>query len=188
MKLQSRTAMWPAVCVIVLAGCDGSRDRQADLPVEAANFSLLDEEPSGARGVMETKAEFEGRENPGDWAEVVLLARIGGIDGEIWDPDRAAFMVVDTTYVEPEQKDEAPQHDADNCPFCRANKKKLLASTALVQIVDAAGDVPAVHAKRLLQVDVGQTVVLRGEARIDGLGNLAVRATGVFVPGRGAGS
>jgi hypothetical protein len=188
MKLHNLTASWPVIGLFLIAGCSGPWDSESADRGGSVEFTLLDEEPPGARGVLETRTDFEGRENPGDWADVVLVARIGGIEGEIWDPNRAAFMVIDTSYVEPETKDEAPQHDADNCPFCRANKKKLLASTALVQIVDAAGEVPAVHAKKLLQVDEGQTVVLRGQARIDGLGNLAVQASGVFLPGRGAGS
>ena len=76
---------------------------------------------------------------------------------------------------------ETPQHDAEACPFCRAEKKKQLASTALVQVVDAEGQVPAVDARKLLGLEEGQTIVVRGEAQIDGLGNLAVRAAGVYV-------
>ena len=51
----------------------------------------------------------------------------------------------------------------------------------IVEVVDAKGQVPAVDARKLLGLAEGQTVVVRGEARIDGLGNLAVRARGVHL-------
>ena len=87
----------------------------------------------------------------------------------------------DLPAAEHAESEETPQHDAENCPFCRAKKKKLLASTALVQVVDAQGSVPAVDARKLLGLEEGQIIVLRGEAQIDGLGNLAVRAARVYV-------
>jgi len=78
-------------------------------------------------------------------------------------------------------RDAFQANDADNCPFCRAKKAKLLASTALVQVVDAEGNVPAMDARKLLGLKEGRTIVVRGEAQIDGLGNLAVRAAGIYV-------
>jgi hypothetical protein len=130
---------------------------------------------------MEVKADLENREQPGAWSEVVLLARIGGSDGPTWDPDRAAFTVTDLSLAaEDAQAHESPQHDADSCPFCRARKKKRLAATAIVELVDE-DEVPPVDARKLLGVAEGQTVVLRGAARIDELGGLAVQARGVYV-------
>jgi hypothetical protein len=171
----------------LLAGCHGSSGLDASGGSRLPQFPLLEEQPSGSRGVIDTKADLESRENPDQWTEIVLAARIGGIEGETWDPNRAAFVVIDMSVVEPEQNHESPQHDADNCPFCRANRKKLLASTALVEIVDSTGRVLPVHAGKLLGVEEGQPIVLQGQGRIDGLGNLAVRATGVFLPAKGAG-
>ena len=189
MKVHQGFAVRATICALLtlLAGCYGSSGVNAPGSGRWPQFPLLEEQPPGSRGVIETKADLEARESPDQWTEIVLVARIGGIEGETWDPDRAAFVVVDLSVVEPEQTHESPQHDADNCPFCRANRKKLLASTALVEIVDSTGQVPPVHAGKLLGVEEGQTIVLQGEGRIDGLGNLAVRATGVFVPAKGAG-
>jgi hypothetical protein len=181
----TRWTVW--VVLAVVSGCQGSPSGDAKLDGNFMQDMLLEDEPPGARGVMDVKSELQNREDPGNWTDVVLVARIGGIEGETWDPKRAAFMVVDQSVVESEATHESPQHDADNCPFCRANRKKLLASTALVQIVDSSGQVPSMHARKLLGVEEGQTIVLQGKGRIDGLGNLAVRATGVFVPGKGAG-
>ncbi len=189
MKIHQSSTIHAPLCALLmlLAGCHGSSGVDFSGGGRRPQFPLLEEQPPGSRGVIETKSDLESRENPDQWTEIVLAARIGGIEGETWDPDRAAFGVMDLSRVEPEQTHDSSQHDADNCPFCRANRKKLLASTALVEIVDATGQVPPVHAGKLLGIEEGQAIVLRGEGRIDGLGNLAVRATGVFVPAEGAG-
>jgi hypothetical protein len=192
MKVHQQSTIHAILCTLLtlltlLAGCQGSSGVDASGGSRRSEFPLLEEQPSGARGVIEVKSDLESRENPDQWTEIVLAARIGGIEGETWDPDRAAFVVMDSSVVEPEPTHEPTQHDADNCPFCRANRKKLLASTALVEVVDSTGQVPPVHAGKLLGVEEGQAIVLQGQGRIDGLGNLAVRATGVFVPAKGAG-
>lgn len=171
-----------------LLGCQGSLGTDTPQAGTAPRFTLLEHEPSESRGVLEVRSDLEVRGTPDQWSEIVLVGRIGSIEGETWDPDRAAFVVVDRSYVEPEQTHDSPQHDADNCPFCRANRKKAFASSALVEILDADGQIPAMHAGRLLGVDEGQTVVLQGQGRIDALGNLAVRATGVYLPREGAGN
>jgi len=142
---------------------------------------MLTAEPPEARSVLDVKADLEARDRADQWAEVVLLARVGGGEGPTWDPNRAAFTVTDLSLAaEDAQPHASPQHDADSCPFCRANKKKRLAAAAIVELVDERG-VPPVDARKLLGLAEGQTVVLRGVARIDGLGGLAVQARGVYV-------
>lgn len=170
-----------------LLGCQDSPGTDVSQAGSTPQFTLLKEQPSGSRGVLEIRSDLEERETPDQWSEIVLVGRIGSIEGETWDPNRAAFVVLDRSYVEPEMTHDSPQHDADNCPFCRANRKKAFASSALVEILDADGQIPPIHAGRLLGVDEGQTVVLQGQGRIDALGNLAVRATGVYVPREGVG-
>jgi hypothetical protein len=143
---------------------------------------LLNDEPPGAQGLLEIRAELEKRDTSAQRAEVVLLARVGGAEGSTWDPACAAFTVTDLSLVpEGTETHGAPQHDADTCPFCRAKKKKRLAATALVQMVDAQGKVPAVDARKLLGLTESQTIVVCGEARIDGLGSLAVRARSLYL-------
>lgn len=180
------TQRWDAAAGLVLAGlllsgCDRPPVRgvaQVDGPAAAY---LLKDEPSGARGVLDIRTDLEGREKPDESVSVVLVARIGGVEGYTWDPNRAAFTVQDVPAAEHAESEQSPQHDAEDCPFCRAKKKKLLASTALVQVVDSQGKVPPVDARKLLGLEEGQTIVVRGQAQIDGLGNLAVRAAGVYV-------
>jgi len=177
---------WKSVAGFVLvgllsAGCERTSAPGEPDSGESAAVYLLTDEPPGARGVLEVRAELESNDQPGTAVDVVLVGRIGGVEGATWDPDRAAFSVQDLSAVEHAKVDEAPQHDADSCPYCREGKKKRLASTALVQVVDAQGNVPSVDARKLLGLEDGQTVVVRGTAQIDSLGNLTVRAAGVFV-------
>ncbi len=181
MNRRGDAAVALALAGLLLAGCSRSAIRNAGQADGLAAAFLLKEEPSGARNVLDIRAELEGREKRGGAIPVVLVARIGGVEGATWDPNRAAFTVQDVPAAGPAESDPPAQHDADNCPFCRAKKKQQLASTALVQVVDAQGQVPAVDARKLLGLEEGQTIVVRGEAQIDGLGNLAVRATGVYV-------
>lgn len=164
---------------LLLASCHRSAQRGA-VPADGAGAAyLLAAEPSGARSVLEIRADLEGRDQPAEAISVVMVGRVGGVDGLTWDPNRAAFVVRDVAIVEEEADEHA--HDADSCPFCRAKKKKLLASTALVQIVDAQGQVPAVDARKLLGLSEGLTIVVRGNAQLDGLGNVTVQAAGVYV-------
>ena len=169
-----------AISLILLVGCapappgNGAATREAEV-------QLLKEEPLGARGVLEIKEDLASREAPDQWTSVVLLARIGGIDDQTWDPNRAAFVVIDLSSVEEVSQHAATEHDSDQCPFCREKKRKLLESTAMVEIVDVSGEVPSVDAQTLLGLEQGQDIVVRGEARIDSLGSLTVRAAGIYL-------
>lgn len=183
MNRQSLLLGMVVTALFSLGGCrDPSEGVRGDADASpAATRFLLAEEPPKARNVLEVESELENREQPEQWAEVVLLARIGGGDGPTWDPDRAAFTVTDLSLsLEGAQTHESPQHDADSCPFCRAKKQKRLAATAIVELMDEDG-VPPVDARKLLGLAEGQTVVLLGVARIDGLGGLAVRCRGVYL-------
>ena len=185
MNLRLHSPSWSLTGVFLalaaLTSCqraDVGGNAQADA---AGAIYLLNEEPPGARGVLDIRADLEASETPEAPVDVTLVAHVGGVEGLTWDPARAAFLVLDLASVENAEPQEEHQHDADNCPFCRAKKKKLLASTALVQIVDPEGNVPAMDARKLLGLKEGQTVVVRGAAKIDALGNLAVRAAGIYV-------
>jgi hypothetical protein len=173
----------PAVLAGMLLSCPGCQptsDRGAAADGDGQAW-LLSDEPPAARGILEIKDELTGGETPDQWTEVVLLARVGGVGEHTWDPERAAFTVLDLSAVDDVSQHKSSDHDADQCPFCRAKERKLLECTAVVEIVDAAGQVPAVDARQLLGLKEGQDIVVRGRARIDSLGGLSVQADGVFV-------
>lgn len=164
-------------------GCQVASSTSVAAPEVDGKKYLLAAEPADARSVTEVRDALAASDTP---LETVVVGRVGGLSQPTWDPQRAAFMMADLSLVEPAESDsathaEAPVHDADNCPFCRARKKKELAGLALVQIVDASGRVPAVDARQLLGLSEGDTIVVRGQARLDKLGALVVRSSGVYV-------
>ena len=167
-----------AAVFVLLAGCGASTTGAGRGGSEGAKY-LLQEEPAKARGIVELRGAMEESGNP---AEVVLLGRVGGLGQPTWDPERAAFMVADLSLVKEEpEHDETPKHDADACPFCRAKKKQELAGLAMIQVVDENGETPATDARQLLGLEEGQTIVVRGNAQIDGLGTLVVRTSGIYI-------
>jgi hypothetical protein len=140
-------------------------------------------EPAAAQSIVEARGGLEGKPAAQD---VVLVGRIDGLSQPTWDPQRAAFMLADLSLQAKsdaggESHDETPKHDAENCPFCKVKSKKELASLALVEVVDELGSVPQVDARELLGLKDGQVVVVRGQGQVDDLGNMVVRASGLFV-------
>jgi hypothetical protein len=51
----------------------------------------------------------------------------------------------------------------------------------MVRVVDPAGEVVSIDARKLLNLDVEDMVVVRGKVHQDKLGNLIVHADGVHV-------
>jgi hypothetical protein len=169
-------------CFVAL-GCQKSDDSLPAHPAVGGTAYLLDAEPSGARSVIDLRAWLEEQTGP---ADVVLVGRVGGLTQPTWDTQRAAFLMSDLSLASPDtvataDHDPTPAHDADNCPFCRAKKKKELAGLALVQIVDSRGAIPAVDARQLLGLTEGATIVVQGQAELDKLDVLVVRAGGIYV-------
>lgn len=167
-------------CVgLTMLGCADSSS-EASGTAEASRF-LLTEEPGDAQGVTACRTVLEENEGP---REVTLTGRVGGLSQPTWDPERAAFMMSDLSWEDAgDEKEEAvsPQHDADNCPFCRARKRKELAALAMVELVDDAGETPALDAQTIPGLSEGAVIVLRGTAELDSLGTLRVRTGGVYV-------
>jgi len=169
--------------LLVGGGCGRSTGPHYGAARAAGEKYLLNAEPAVAQSVVDVRALLEEQKAP---ADVVIVGRISGLGQETWDPDRAAFMVADLSLAGHEEAaadkhDETPKHDAEACPFCRVKKKKELAGLALVQVVDADGSTPLVDARRLLGLQDGQTIVVRGQGEIDKLGTLVVRTQGIYV-------
>jgi len=164
---------------LVLAGCANSTSSESGGAVNGQAF-LLREPPADPLGVMACRERLEERDEP---LEVSLVGRVGGLSQPTWDPEQAVFMVADLGLEQHEaSEDDAPPHDADNCPYCRARKQKELAGLAMIKLVDAQGNTPAVSARQLLGVSEGQTIIVQGTAQLDpNLGSLLVETRGVYV-------
>lgn len=132
---------------------------------------LLTSEPSGAKGVKETRTAAK------DSDEVTLVGRIGG-EEKPWVEGQAAFLIVDTS-LKP-----CNERPGDDCPipwdYC-CDAGELPTSKAMIKIVDAGGKTVATDARKLLGVKELQTVVVHGKAKRDDAGNLTVLADKIFV-------
>ena len=155
---------------LLLAGCGGSSIAGQPKLAAAGQKFLLAEEPADAIGIL----EYREAETPP--ADVVLWGKIGG-GKQVWSPTSAEFLLIDPTY-----ELEAGGHvcTSDNCPFCKGKDEKDKAQ-AIVSLVDGEGRVPQVEARKLLPLAEGQMVVVRGQAEVNSLGQLVVRAQGVYL-------
>jgi hypothetical protein len=198
MRNTSRAALLAAVLTISglvlcgVVGCESGDRRSPGRVPGGEKFSeekysgekyRLASEPTAAQSIVEARGALEGQSSAQD---VVLVGRIDGLSQPTWDPQRAAFMLADLSLKAKadsgdEAHDETPKHDAENCPFCKAKTKKELAGLAMVEVVDEQGTVPKVDARELLGLKDGQVVVVRGQGQVDDLGNMVVRASGLFV-------
>ncbi|MEK6236951.1 MAG: hypothetical protein N2C14_19765 [Planctomycetales bacterium] len=174
-NMNRRQAM--ALGALAMAGCGpAAMTQQPDCGEHRARF-LLDEEPSGAIGVD------EAREAAGDLKsgkDLVVLGRIGGGSGSPWSKGRASFLLADPAAAIEVGHDHGDDHDHANCPFCNRKQSKSDPLT-IVHFPDDAGKVVAIDARELLGVAAGQLVVVRGRAKIDSLGNLAIKADGLYL-------
>jgi hypothetical protein len=155
---------------VLLAGCsNASVASQSASGGKAAEF-LLAEEPADAIGILEYR---ELKTPP---RQVVLWGKIGG-GKQVWSPSTAEFMLIDPTFAL-----EAGGHvcTSDNCPFCKGKDEKDKAQ-AIVSLVDSNGNVPTVDARKLLPLEEGQMIVVRGQAEVNSLGLLVVRAEGIYL-------
>ncbi len=106
---------------------------------------LLAAEPSGAVSISAAKQSLESQ------PEFVLMGRIGVGSHDPWEPGKATFVISDAV---PDKSGHAsqPGHDKDNCPFCK-RRASAAESTAIIQLVDEAGQVLPVDARQLLSAD-----------------------------------
>jgi hypothetical protein len=169
-----------AVVIVVVglaAGCGQNggptRGPEKDVPQPVASAEgkkyLLDAEPAGAKGVLETRKEAK------DGEEVVLVGRIAG-SVKPFVEGRASFSVTDLSIK--------PCDVGENCPTpwdcCCTPREVLLPATAQVKFVGGDGKTLGVGARELLGVKELLVVVVKGKASRDDAGNLTVVASGLY--------
>jgi hypothetical protein len=169
--LRFRSLWMMSLCVVSL-GC-GSSEKVAETskPSAAAEKYLLPDEPHDAQSVMATK------ESAKDGEEVTLVGRIGGSESPFVN-GRAAFTLVDTSLVP------CSEREGDSCQtpwdYC-CDTDALPKATAVVKVVDEAGQTISLDAKKDLGLKELQTIVVRGKAKRDEAGNLTVTSPAIFV-------
>ena len=148
-------------------------------PVSQSNVDatpyLLASEPDGGLDVI------AARESAKDEESIVVVGRIGG-GLNPWIESRAAFQIVDASLLA--CSDETPDGETCSCPtpwdYC-CETDKLPNAMALVRFEDKQGKVVMADARRLFGVKELQTVVVKGIAKRDDVGNLTIIADGIFV-------
>ena len=138
-----------ALLAFLLVGCSDSQE--AARIQELASKLLLAEEPEGAVDVAMAKQRLT---EPDATDDVLLTGRVGLEGAESWDPSSASFLIRDLS-LDDEQDGHEHKHEDDNCPFCKAKKQAALAKTAMIHVVDEAGNVPPFDARRLLGLEIG---------------------------------
>ena len=127
------------------AGCI---DPQAQVFEEVKRRVLVEDMPPGVTSLAAAHAAFKEGE------QVVVVGRIFSSLGSPFDPDTAAFHLIELP---------KPGHNHDDpgdCPFCKRDMEN--AANALVQVVDAAGKVLVPSANKLLGLSKNQDVVVVG--------------------------
>lgn len=149
-------------------GDAGGKDRTTAALTEARK-ALLDTEPSGAKGVIETRKAAKAGE------KVVLVGRIAGSEKPFVE-GRAAFLVADMS-IEPCPKEE-------NCPTpwdcCCTPKEDLRDGTVQIKLVGSDGKTLNAGAKEALGVKELSEVVVTGTVNRDDTGSFSVIASGIF--------
>jgi hypothetical protein len=161
---------------LLAVGCEkGAGASQPELAAQGAQF-LLAEEPEGAVGILEHREALPTDEEEPQTREIVLWGRIGG-KKQTWSDATAEFVLSDPTFAL-----QAGDHVCkdDNCPFCK-DKRNAASAEAIVSLVDGQGRVPAVGVRKLLPLEEGQMVVVQGQAEVNSLGLMLVRAKGIYV-------
>lgn len=156
---------------VLSVGCESSQVASeskvgADMP--GSQF-VLDTEPEGALAVGEARQAIE------DGQDVTLVGLIGG-SSEPFVDGLAAFTIVDAK-VPYCAADEGCPTPWDYCCESDAVKDNI----ATIKIVDESGSPVAADARELLHVKELSTVVVKGKAQRDDLGNLTVASSEVFV-------
>jgi hypothetical protein len=155
---------------IALVGCGRSDlDRMsADSTQNPPSHQFqLNEEPSGAIGVVEL------RESAKDGESVVVVGSVGGGISP-WVKGRAAFVLVDACA--------SMECNGECCEEgCNCQASELTDSVVMVKFLDKDGKVIARDAQELLGLSLLDTVVVHGRAKRDKAGNVAMVADGLYI-------
>jgi len=173
------------VCLIAI----GCQSEQIDSKTAELREQFLEAaEPAGAITLTELATQL-GVVKPDDGAEpspttpaataesVVVVGRIFAGDMEPWDAGKASFLIAELP-----DEGHGEGHDADNCPFCK--RKAAKAPTAIVQFVDASGQVIPIDARKLFGINTKDVVVIRGQAAPGELNAMVVTATDMHIRGK----
>ncbi len=155
---------------LTVVGCGGPGENSE---LQALRQKLIAGQPADNVVAIEDVRQHlqDGEREPG--TEVTVRGRINAGDISPWEPGKAAFVLTDAT-----GHDDDDEHDPHECPFC---SRKIESMIAHVEFRDDAGQVIAVDARELFDVQDKQLVVVRGAASLDDSGILQLSARDLFI-------
>lgn len=131
---------------LVVAGCGPAESEGVS---DIQNQILELQMPANVASLADSYAAFE------EGKSVTLVGRVFSSLGSPFDPEVASFNLIELP---------KPGHNHDDpgdCPFCKREMEN--AATAIVQIVDASGQVMRPSAEKLLGLSKNQDIVVVGK-------------------------
>jgi hypothetical protein len=163
----------------------------ADLAGHRARLRLasLPEQRQDVLAVQQQLAAAKKLPGAAKTRDVVLVGQIGGMPNVWpethpqfpWYAGQASFFLVDSK-IAAQFATHAKAHGGEDCAFCRQLAAQNANAVAVVNFVDAQGNILEVDARQLLPLKERQTVVIRGRARLLAGTLLVVDADGVYLP------
>ena len=135
---------------------------------------LLEEEPTGA--ITIEQARQLAAETP---EEMVLIVRVGNRNVTNWSASDEATFFVSEGFPDSDYNI-GPDHDPSTCPFCKW-KWKEEDSLAILEVVDESGATVPFPAEQIFGFQPEDFVVVTGEGRVDDVGTLNVRVSGIYI-------
>ncbi len=126
-------------------GCGDAQSRAFD---EIRRKLLVEDLPPRTLSLAEAYAAFE------EGQQVAVVGRIFSTLGSPFDRDTAAFNLIELP------KPGHSHDDPNDCPFCKRDLEN--AASAIVQVLDASGQVLKASADKLLGLSKNQDVVVAG--------------------------
>jgi hypothetical protein len=120
--------------------------------------------------------------------EVVVVGSVGGMPNIWpdthphfpWYPGQASFFLVDSRIAR-HMATHAKHHGGhDDCVFCRQLAAKNVHAIAVVNLVDEHGKTLPIDLRQVFDLKEGQTVIIRGKAKLLAGSLLQIDADGIY--------
>ena len=161
-----------ATLIVVLAGVGWYVATKPDPRLVSLREKLvLASEPADPLTPTEVKESFI------EPTEFALAGRVDAGEMEPFEDGKATFVL--SQLPDKAHAGGDPNH-ADNCPFCK--RKLRLAPKVMVQFLDAEGNIIAVDARDLFEIEKGAAVVVQGRGQyVEAINSVQMDAAGIFV-------
>lgn len=174
----------PAVSVPAMAAPGGAAEHRARL-----ELAEVEHQPDEVLNVIrQLKGQAQSSTTP-QLDEVTIVGQVGGMPNPWsethpdfpWFAGQGSFFLLDSG-VAAQFARHAAHHGGDHqCAFCKNLAEKNAHAVAVVNLVDADGQIVPIDTRELLSLREGQSVVVQGRAELLGGTMLVIHADGIRV-------